>query len=291
MRTANRPAWCATTAFTRSAHKRGCHHPQTALIRLLRHPTLQQLDRQPMTQILQFPPRHRLTCPSWHVDNGKPVAHVVDHPTLPGPLPPALPFTGIRPSSTARRKRSRLESVALALAALLFIGTGVLALQQHSVANKWMHDDQQEVHHNAELMTALDQSHAQIKRHNAIVARVVLDAAAIAGDLHACVVDMNTVANDLSQIVVSSTEPRRRSLTALRLNRSVSRPRLEPALAERPLRRLTKGGLFSGRASSSPLTAPASVQARPATSEIAACVDGGASLRRFTIWKRRRFSY
>ena len=95
----------------------------------------------------------------------------------------------------------------LSLVALLLVCTGVIAFQQHSVANKWMHDDQQAVHHNVELTTALDQSHAQIKDRNAVLAKVVLDAAAIAGYLNTCIVDMNTVANDLSQIVLYNTEP------------------------------------------------------------------------------------
>jgi hypothetical protein len=124
------------------------------------------------------------------------------HDTKPTVHPPlvgsALPVTDAHTSPKARRKRSRLELVILSLGALLLVCAAVVAFQQHSAANKWMHDDQQAVHHNVELTTALNQIHAQIKDRNAVLAKVVLDAAAIAGDLKPCILDVNTLANDLS---------------------------------------------------------------------------------------------
>jgi len=147
-------------------------------------------------------------------DNGNPVAHFAaptTYDTLSAPGGPALPDVGTQHSRKARRKRSRLEVVAFSLVALLLVGTGVLAFQQHSVANKWMHDDQQAVRDNAELRTALHQSHARVDTVNqqmsGLHAKAVLDTAAITSALTPCVVDVNTVANDLSRIVTYNTQP------------------------------------------------------------------------------------
>ena len=147
-------------------------------------------------------------------DNGNPMGQSIAATTyhaLSSPGSPAPPDSGIQPSRKPRRKRSRLEVVAFSLVALLLVGAGVLAFQQHSVAEKWMHDDQQEVQHNAELGTALRQSHARVdtlnRQMSGLLAKTVLDAAAIAGDLTPCVVDVNTVANDLRQIVTYNAQP------------------------------------------------------------------------------------
>ena len=93
------------------------------------------------------------------------VAHYVGttpDATLPVPVVPVPAVPYAQPPIVAKRKRSPLGIAAVILVVLLLIGAGVLAYQQHTVANKWMHDDQQEVQKNNALSSHVSSLNGQV---------------------------------------------------------------------------------------------------------------------------------
>jgi hypothetical protein len=141
------------------------------------------------------------------------------------PLVTASPVAAIpdaQPPVTAKRKRKPLAIAAAIFLVFLLIGTGVLAYQQHTVANKWMHDDQQEVHQNAALssqnsslssknsslsgqvsglqtqLSAVADQKAKALDQNAVLTTALQDATGVANDLNTCVNDTSVVLTDVS---------------------------------------------------------------------------------------------
>lgn len=151
--------------------------------------------------------------------------------TLPVPvdLVPAVPYA--QPPTVVKRKRSRLGIAAVILVVLVLIGAGGLAYQQHTVANTWMHDDQQEVQKNTALSSHVSSLNGQVSNldgqvsslqtqlssvanqkakaldQNAVLTTALNDAAGVANDLNTCVNDTQIVLTDISTVVSGGFVP------------------------------------------------------------------------------------
>jgi chromosome segregation ATPase len=104
----------------------------------------------------------------------------------------------------------------------LLIASGVLALQEHSTANKWMHEDQQEIRKNTALSSQVSSLNGQVSNlngqmsnlqsqlsavanqkakaldQNAVLTSALQDASSVAADLNTCVNDTQVVLTDIS---------------------------------------------------------------------------------------------
>ena len=132
--------------------------------------------------------------------------------------------TSTRPG---RFRRNLAPIILLSVLSLLLIGAGVLAYQQHSVADKWMHDDQQEVKKNAGLTSQVHSLNGQVSNlngqvsnlngqlsavanekakaldQNAVLSSALQDASSVANDLSTCVDDTAVMISDISDALSS----------------------------------------------------------------------------------------
>ena len=137
------------------------------------------------------------------------------------------PIETSQPRKTGKSRRKRVPIILVSVLCLLLIGAGVLAFQQHSVADKWMHNDQQEVHKNAALSSQVSSLHGQVSNlngqvsnlqsqvsavsnqkekaldQNAVLTSALNDAAGVANDLNTCVNDTEVVLTDVSDSLSS----------------------------------------------------------------------------------------
>lgn len=152
----------------------------------------------------------RYQAPSLNLASSQPGMHV-EYPTVTS-----------QPRKTGKFRRNRVSIILVSILCLLLVGAGVLAFQQNSVANKWMHDDQQEVHKNAALSSQISSLHGRVSNlngqvsnlqsqvsavsnqkekaedQNAVLTSALQDAANVADQLDTCVTDTQVVLSDIS---------------------------------------------------------------------------------------------
>jgi len=158
-------------------------------------------------------------------DVGPPTEEVAVVAPVPSPVPAPLAPTIIR-----RHRSPWLIAAMCAMAVLLgaAIATGV---QQHSEADRWMHDDLAAMHKNAGLTASLRSSEGRVSSlgqklsstrsqlsaaaaqnqkafdQQALLATSLSDGNVVASDIDACVTDMQTVLSDIAQLPQTGAVP------------------------------------------------------------------------------------
>jgi len=145
--------------------------------------------------------------------------------------PSEYPIATSRTRGSGRFRQNRVPIILGSVLCLLLIGAGVLASQEHSTANKWMHADQQEVRKNTALSSQVSSLNGQVSNlngqmsnlqsqlsavanqkakaldQNAVLTSALQDASSVAADLNTCVNDTQVVLTDISNALSGGFVP------------------------------------------------------------------------------------